>query len=83
MDILISSNFERLLWFIAYDVCTSSADGIQQRRQIAGLKIKECQTSLKTRGGFRVEQKVLDAETLFAMSTDGPTLAVQARRVMF
>lgn len=61
MDILISSNFERLLWFIAYGVYTSSVDGIQERRQIAGLKVKEWQTSPKTKGGFRVEQKVLDA----------------------
>ncbi|OXV07664.1 hypothetical protein Egran_04571 [Elaphomyces granulatus] len=61
MDILISSNFERLLWFIAYDVYTSNVDGIQERRQIAALKVKEWQTSLKTKGGFCVEQKVLDA----------------------
>lgn len=61
MDILISSNFERLLWFIAYDVYTSSVDGIQERRQIAALKVKEWQTSLKKKGGFCVEQKVLAA----------------------
>ena len=61
MDILISSNFERLLWFIAYDVYGSSVDGIQNRRHIAGLKVKEWQAALKSRGGFSVEQKVLDA----------------------
>ena len=78
MDIFISSNFERLLWFIAYDVCTSSADGIQERRQIAGLKIRGCQTSLKTRGGFCGEQKVLDAAKAdFALErvSDAETLA--------
>lgn len=36
-------------------------DGIQERRQIAVLKVKEWQTSLKTKGGFCVEQEVLDA----------------------
>ncbi|KAL9616579.1 MAG: hypothetical protein Q9160_008559 [Pyrenula sp. 1 TL-2023] len=61
MDILISSNFERLLWFIAYDVYSSIADHVQERREMAGSKVKEWQTSLKTQGGFRVEQKVLDA----------------------
>ncbi|KAI9742272.1 MAG: threonine synthase [Claussenomyces sp. TS43310] len=61
MDILVSSNFERLLWFIAYDVYGSDTMGVQERRQAAGLKVKEWQTSLKTRGGFNVEKKVLDA----------------------
>lgn len=61
MDILVSSNFERLLWFIAYDVYGSVAMSVQERRQTAGLKIKEWQTDLKTNGGFSVEKKVLDA----------------------
>ena len=61
MDILVSSNFERLLWFIAYDVYGSVAMGEQERRQSAGLKIKEWQTDLKMNGGFSVEKKVLDA----------------------
>lgn len=77
MDILISSNFERLLWFIAYDVYTSSVDEIQERRQIAALKVKEWQASLKTKGGFRVEQKVLDtAKTDFTSErvSDAETL---------
>jgi len=55
MNILIGGNFERLLWFTAYDVYTSSVDGIQERRQIAGLRVKEWQTSLKTKRGFCVE----------------------------
>lgn len=78
MDILISSNFEQLLWFIAYDIYTSSVDGIQERRQIAALKVKEWQTSLKTKGGFCVEQKVLDAAKAdFALErvSDAETLA--------
>ena len=61
MDILISSNFERLLWFTAYDVYSSKSDAVEKRRQIAGKKVKEWQTSLKSQGGFSVEQKVLDA----------------------
>jgi threonine synthase len=61
MDILVSSNFERLLWFIAYDVYGSDMMGVQERRQAAGLKVKEWQANLKTKGGFSVEKKVLDA----------------------
>ena len=61
MDILMSSNFERLLWFIAYDIFSSVEVGVQERRQAAGLKVKEWQTNFKTKGGFSVEKKVLDA----------------------
>lgn len=61
MDILISSNFERLLWFIAYDVYSSRMDSTGNRSDIASLKVKEWQTALKSKGGFSVEQKVLDA----------------------
>ena len=78
MDILISSNFERLLWFIAYDVYSSSVDNIQNRRHIASLKVKEWQTALKSKGGFSVEQKVLDAvraEFLSERVSDAETLA--------
>lgn len=59
MDILISSNFERLLWFLTYSV--SNAQDVQERRKAAGIQVKEWQTDLKTKGGFKVEQKVLDA----------------------
>ena len=57
----MSSNFERLLWFLAYDVYCSAAADVQEKRQIAGSKVKEWQTALKTNGAFSVEQKVLDA----------------------
>ena len=57
----MSSNFERLLWFLAYDVYCSAAADVQEKRQIAGSKVKEWQTALKINGGFSVEQKVLDA----------------------
>ncbi|KAH8801767.1 tryptophan synthase beta subunit-like PLP-dependent enzyme [Xylogone sp. PMI_703] len=61
MDILVSSNFERLLWIIAHDVYGSDTTSVQERRQTAGSKVKEWQTDLKTKGGFSVEKKVLDA----------------------
>ncbi|KAL8648302.1 MAG: hypothetical protein Q9226_006055 [Calogaya cf. arnoldii] len=61
MDILVSSNFERLLWFVAYDVYGLNSNSVQEKREIAGRKVKEWQTQLKTNGGFRVEKPVLDA----------------------
>ena len=61
MDILVSSNFERLLWFVAHDVYSSKTNSAQEKREIAGRKVKEWQTQLKTNGGFSVEQQVLDA----------------------
>ena len=61
MDILISSNFERLLWFFAYDVYGSGIEGLQNKRQVAGRQVKEWQTTLKSEARISVEQKVLDA----------------------
>ncbi|KAL8966288.1 MAG: hypothetical protein Q9197_006070 [Variospora fuerteventurae] len=60
MDILVSSNFERLLWFIAYDVYGSDRGGVRETRQAAGMKVQEWQTELKTKGEFSVEKKVLN-----------------------
>ena len=61
MDILVSSNFERLLWFVAHDVYGSKNNNAQEKRDIAGRKVKEWQAQLKTNGGFSVEREVLDA----------------------
>ena len=63
MDIIVSSNFERLLWFIAFDVYGSDIrDGdLPAKRKAAGSKVKEWQHEFKAKGGFRVEKKVLEA----------------------
>jgi threonine synthase len=61
MDIIISSNFERLLWFLAYDVYSGSVDGFQNKLQVACSMVKGWQEALKSTGKFSVEQKVLDA----------------------
>ena len=62
MDIQTSSNVERLLWFIAFDICASDTKGgdLQAKRIVAGSKVKEWQHALKTKGGFRVEKEVLE-----------------------
>ncbi|KAF1996870.1 threonine synthase-like protein [Amniculicola lignicola CBS 123094] len=61
MDILVSSNFERLLWFLAYEVYSSSSDAINQRRAQAGEHVKTWLNDLKSKGGFSVDQKILTA----------------------
>ncbi|KAI9787097.1 MAG: threonine synthase [Geoglossum umbratile] len=60
MDILVSSNFERLLWFLAYDVYGTDTDTNASRR-IAGQNVQTWLSSLKTHGGFSVDPAILDA----------------------
>lgn len=64
MDILVSSNFERLLWFLAYE--TSEVEETNRRRMEAGEKVKGWLTQLKSSGGFGVNKAILDkARTQF------------------
>jgi threonine synthase len=52
MDILVSSNFERLLWFLAYEFATSAGmDGEWNKKQ-AGQEVTAWLKELKTKGGF-------------------------------
>ncbi|KAK5130645.1 hypothetical protein LTR08_001855 [Meristemomyces frigidus] len=59
MDILVSSNFERLLWFLAYR--TSSIEETNHRRMEAGDKVKGWLNQLKSEGGFGVSKAILAA----------------------
>ncbi len=59
MDILVSSNFERLLWFLAFDVYGIGT--VDERRKPAGQKVKKWLNELKSDGGFGVEAQLLDA----------------------
>lgn len=59
MDILVSSNFERLLWFLAYR--TSDVEETNRRRMEAGEKVKGWLNQLKTEGGFGVSKEILAA----------------------
>lgn len=61
MDILVSSNFERLLWFLAYEVYSTSADAVSQRRAQAGDHVKNWLNDLKSKGGFAVDKQILSA----------------------
>ena len=59
MDILISSNFERLLWFLAFQVYNEGS--VEQKRTTAGKKVKGWIEELKSKGGFGVETQILEA----------------------
>ncbi|KAF2189579.1 threonine synthase-like protein [Zopfia rhizophila CBS 207.26] len=61
MDILVSSNFERLLWFLAYRVYSTNSDPITQRRSTAGEHVKTWLNALKTQRGFSVDATILAA----------------------
>ena len=75
MDILVSSNFERLLFLLA--VQTSDGD-IERRRKAASEQVRSWHSDLKTKGGFSVPREVLDAASVSFKSTrvsDPETLA--------
>ncbi|KAK4900884.1 threonine synthase [Elasticomyces elasticus] len=59
MDILVSSNFERLLWFLAYR--TSKTEETNRRRMEAGDKVQSWLNQLKSEGGFGVDKELLAA----------------------
>lgn len=59
MDILVSSNFERLLWFLAYQ--TRDGASIGEKRKYAGEKVRGWLNELKSNGGFGVEPVILQA----------------------
>ncbi|KAL8825219.1 MAG: hypothetical protein Q9170_007879 [Blastenia crenularia] len=59
MDILVSSNFERLLWFLAYHIY--GVGGVAAKRKTAGEKVKKWLEELKADGGFGVDSEILQA----------------------
>ena len=63
MDILVSSNFERLLWYLAYRVKKNEAaeNDVKALRIAAGKRVKGWQSELKASGGFSVDQHILEA----------------------
>lgn len=61
MDILVSSNFERLLWYLAYDVYSTYLSRTDSRRATAGTHVREWLAALKADGGFAVNVDVLAA----------------------
>ena len=62
MDILVSSNFERLLAFLAYEVLSGSPNpDTEARLQIGRSHVSKWLQDLKTTGGFTVDPALLAA----------------------
>ncbi|KAM0801605.1 threonine synthase [Usnea florida] len=61
MDILVSSNFERLLWFLAFEVQSKDTLNVEERRKVAAERVKGWQSDLRTKGAFSVDQGILNA----------------------
>ena len=59
MDILVSSNFERLLWYLAFEA--SNAEDSGARRKEAGSQVQAWLDQMKNEGGFGVGQDILQA----------------------
>lgn len=57
MDILVSSNFERLLWFLAYEVYGTRD---RTKRETAGKMVKEWLENLRSHDGFGVDPPILE-----------------------
>ncbi|KAK6345990.1 threonine synthase [Orbilia blumenaviensis] len=60
MDILVSSNFERLLWYLAFERETTADQELTERQRIASEKVKELMIALKTKRGFSVTPGMLE-----------------------
>lgn len=61
MDILVSSNFERLLWFLAYEFAAHAGMDEEWNRKQAGQEVDAWLKDLKTNGGFEVHKDILES----------------------
>lgn len=58
MDILVSSNFERLLWFLAYEFAAEAGMDDEWNKKQAGQEVAAWLADLKAKGGFGVYKAV-------------------------
>lgn len=63
MDILVSSNFERLLYFFAFEAESANTKDVITARKAAGSTIKNWLNELKSAGGFTVTPAVAQLAT--------------------
>lgn len=61
MDILVSSNFERLLWFLAYEFAAEAGMDDEWTKKQAGQEVEMWLKQLKSNGGFSVHPDILKA----------------------
>ena len=59
MDILVSSNFERLLWFLAYEFAAEAGMDDEWNKKQAGQEVETWLKELKSKGGFGVHADIL------------------------
>ena len=59
MDILVSSNFERLLWFLAYEFAAEAGMDDEWNKKQAGQEVETWLKQLKSKGGFSVHADIL------------------------
>jgi threonine synthase len=59
MDILVSSNFERLLWFLAYEYASGAGMDDEWNKKQAGQEVENWLKLLKSNGGFEVHPEVI------------------------
>ncbi|KAI0772866.1 tryptophan synthase beta subunit-like PLP-dependent enzyme [Trametes elegans] len=59
MDILVSSNFERLLWYLAFEGAAQGAD-VEARRKAASATIADWMSKVKSDGRVQVPVSVLE-----------------------
>lgn len=59
MDILVSSNFERLLWFLAYEYASGAGMDDEWNKKQAGQEVESWLKQLKTQGGFEVHKEMI------------------------
>lgn len=59
MDILVSSNFERLLWFLAYEFAAGAGMDDEWNKKQAGQEVESWLKELKSKGGFGVHADIL------------------------
>jgi threonine synthase len=58
MDILVSSNFERLLWYLAFENASAAQDS--EKQQLAGRTVDGWMKGMKANGGVELPVAVLE-----------------------
>ncbi|RDB14708.1 Threonine synthase [Hypsizygus marmoreus] len=59
MDVLVSSNFERLLWYLAFE--TASGDNRAEKERLAGKALDGWMSKMKTNGRVELPISVLES----------------------
>ncbi|KAH8815503.1 threonine synthase-like protein [Xylogone sp. PMI_703] len=59
MDIMVSSNFERLLWFLAYEYAAGAGMDDEWNKKQAGQEVEAWLKDLQSKGGFGVYKELL------------------------